>query len=635
MPCSRLKILDRRLDAQRASRLRRCALLALWAGLCFWLASVHPVCALAQEEPPGAEDAPPGDLANFRYTVRFSGLENKELIELLRSVSTTVEKAGKPVEDMFLLRGRAREDAKNFEKALASRGFFSAKVAFSVDAAVQPAVLQFAVSTGGAYILRFVDVEVSEGAPPVRFPLPEAAALGLTLEAPAISKDIVAAEAKLLAVFKNKGYPFARLETRKAVALPEEKVLHVTYVVRPGEYALFGPLQLSGLKDVKEDLVTRFIPWKQGEEYNQDQVDLFKKRLVDLGLFTTIAVAPAKSLDSQGQAAIETTVAERYKRTFKGGVSYNTDHGPGGRLHWEHRNLFGRGEKLRLSAAGTLETKLLEMRFENPFFLSDKQKFLAGIKATEEKTDAFQGHSAVAEAKITRQLAGHVTGEAGVGWRSSIIGKDAANPDKKSSSYNLVSLTAGVTADTRNDPLDATKGWMASLNISPHKSVSGENLSFVKTGFSGAAYWPLADKPLLVLAARASAGSISGVSASKLLPPDVRFYAGGSGSIRGYSYQSVGPLRGKKPLGGLSTVDFGVEARLRLTELFGVVAFLDGGNAYEKPYPDPGAGMLLGAGLGLRVFTPIGPFRVDVATPLHRRKTDDVLQLYISLGQAF
>ena len=70
--------------------------------------------------------------------------------------------------------------------------------------------------------------------------------------------------------------------------------------------------------------------------------------------------------------------------------------------------------------------------------------------------------------------------------------------------------------------------------------------------------------------------------------------------------------------------------------MFGLVAFLDGGNTYETVYPDPGKGILAGAGLGLRVFTPIGPFRVDVATPLYRRdKVDDVFQLYISIGQAF
>jgi translocation and assembly module TamA len=78
------------------------------------------------------------------------------------------------------------------------------------------------------------------------------------------------------------------------------------------------------------------------------------------------------------------------------------------------------------------------------------------------------------------------------------------------------------------------------------------------------------------------------------------------------------------------------EARFRATDSVGVVAFLDGGNAYSGLTPSFSKPLKWGTGLGLRYYTPIGPVRFDVAVPLDRRAgIDDRFQIYVSLGQAF
>uniref|UniRef100_A0A7C4AI50 Outer membrane protein assembly factor n=1 Tax=Fundidesulfovibrio putealis TaxID=270496 RepID=A0A7C4AI50_9BACT len=616
------KIDDTLARAIRAGRLAALAALAV--------ALLVTAPALAADQAEGGGGSP------VRYQVAFEGVEDKRLLDLLRSVSRTVELRDKPPASLFLLRGRARSDLKKLKDAMASRGYFAAKADFSVDEGASPVAVTFKVDPGGAFLLKWVDVELPEGGELVNFTLPEAGELGLSLDAPAVSKDIVDAQEKLVMVFKNKGRPFARLVRRKAVADFRELTLHVTYIVDPGPRAVFGPTVFTGLKTVEEGLVAPLVPWREGEEYSQEKVDLLRRRLTDLGLFAKASVAPRRDLEDRDKAVIEAGLTERKHRTFKGGVTYNTDDGPGARVFWEHRNLFGRGERLRLQASASPVNKFFEAKFEQPFFLDRNQRLLAGFKAADENTDAYHGQNVTAEVKVTRKLGDRFSAEAGAGWRSSLVYDDAANPDVSDTRYNLASVLLGLSADTRDDPLDATRGWLLSLGVMPHFGVRGESLNFVKASVSGAHYLNILEKPSVVLASRVCVGSLSGVGASKLVPPDVRFYAGGSGSIRGYAYQKAGPLRGDKPLGGRSLFDFSAELRLRLTELFGLVFFLDGGNAYETEYPDPGKGILAGVGTGVRLFTPIGPFRVDVATPLYRRKdVDDAFQLYISLGQAF
>ena len=106
--------------------------------------------------------------------------------------------------------------------------------------------------------------------------------------------------------------------------------------------------------------------------------------------------------------------------------------------------------------------------------------------------------------------------------------------------------------------------------------------------------------------------------------------------MRGYSYQAIGPRNDKgDPSGGRSYQIVNLEARYKITDEIGIVPFLDGGMVYEDALPQIFGDMRWGAGLGLRYYTPIGPVRLDVATPLNPVDGDPPLQLYISIGQSF
>jgi translocation and assembly module TamA len=152
--------------------------------------------------------------------------------------------------------------------------------------------------------------------------------------------------------------------------------------------------------------------------------------------------------------------------------------------------------------------------------------------------------------------------------------------------------------------------------------------------------FPGVDPGRSVIAARALAGMVRGTVWYNL-PPDQRFYAGGSGTVRGYRFQSVGPqyelpdgTPSGIPTGGTSLQALGLELRQRVGMNFGFVVFVDGGGVSQSAAPFSGL-FRVGVGTGVRYYTPIGPIRFDVAVPTNRRPNDDSFEIYIGLGQAF
>ncbi|OFX01732.1 MAG: hypothetical protein A3E78_03705 [Alphaproteobacteria bacterium RIFCSPHIGHO2_12_FULL_63_12] len=120
------------------------------------------------------------------------------------------------------------------------------------------------------------------------------------------------------------------------------------------------------------------------------------------------------------------------------------------------------------------------------------------------------------------------------------------------------------------------------------------------------------------------------------LPVNKRVFAGGGSSVRGYDYQSVGPLDpAGVPIGGRSAVEAAVEARARVMARVQLAAFVDAGAVYANSFPDFMGDYLVGAGVGVRYLSTIGPIRLDAALPLEKRPTDRDFQIYISLGQPF
>jgi translocation and assembly module TamA len=224
------------------------------------------------------------------------------------------------------------------------------------------------------------------------------------------------------------------------------------------------------------------------------------------------------------------------------------------------------------------------------------------------------------------------------------------------SHYTLLALPFSLLYNTTglSSPLDdATHGMRASFSEAPTLSLGTKNAKYFVTQVSASYYFDLqrlhlsADPGRRVIAVRALAGLAQGAGQYSL-PPDQRFYAGGSGTVRGYRYQSVGPqFDDGNPIGGTAINAGQAEFRQRIGQNLGYVVFLDGAQVSRNVNPLDST-LRFGAGAGVRYYTPIGPIRLDFGIPINRergttspiphgiaRSDGDRFEIYIGLGQSF
>jgi translocation and assembly module TamA len=350
-----------------------------------------------------------------------------------------------------------------------------------------------------------------------------------------------------------------------------------------------------------------------------------------MGIFDSVKISVPKELDDRGELPVQVSVIERKARTIGFGVSFSTDEGFGGETFWRHRNFFGQQESLKVTATLSEIRQALALDIEKPNFVEIDQSLLINSTLLHQQSDAFDEKSASGFVGLKRKLDGR--------WELTFgVAPEYSKVDDNESEETWIGIGTPVTLrhNTTDNALDPTTGHRFMLSATPTFGELSELTQFIRTEFKSSIYFAPFPTDRVIFAARGRIGSIIG-EATDEVPANHRFYAGGGGSIRGYEFQSVGPLDSDDdPVGGRSVIEVGAELRLRATETIGFVPFVEGGTAYDSSIPDADREIRWAAGLGLRYFTAIGPLRLDFAFPLNRRKgIDDSFQFYVSIGQAF
>lgn len=601
------------------------------------LAMLAIVLALHGRSPQAADPEPytvtPAKTPDSALNTALSGSSD------LESLRTTA-----PV-GPFALVERARRDQDRFVTVLHSFGYFKGKVAITINGrplddpslvgllqqapASPPAKVDVAVTPGPQF--RIGRVNVIGVVPPQA-----EASLNLHPGQPAVASDVLAAQGRLLNSLREEGYALAKVDLQPAVVHLNENVMDVAIKVATGPRVDIGPITLQGLDGVNASFIRRRLTLHQGEQFSPSRIEAARANLAGLPIFSYVHAEPATALNAQGQLPMTIYFGERPLHAVDFGASYSTDLGVGLTAGWHNRNLFGNAERLNLTAAfqGGGNSELhpgykVNAQFIKPDFYALGQTLEVNIGAVDQSLLAYSQKALLQSVTLTRPLAPHWNFSYGLGGEEERIGQEGVFH-----TYTLLLVPLTLKYDNTDSVLNPTRGVRAALTLTPVASLISPRAGFLITQLAGSTYLNLSGNGRTVLAMRGLIGNAFGASEFSL-PPDLRFYAGGSGTVRGYKFQTVGPqFPDGTPIGGTEITAAGIELRQRVLQNWGFTLFTDAGQVTAR-----GTGFTqkygVGVGAGLMYFTPIGPVRAQFAIPAVKLPNSGSFELYIGIGQAF
>ena len=581
-----------------------------------------------------------------RYDATLStGDADRDLAKRLENATTLVNDEKQPVSGDLGIVIKAREDRDRLVAVLYEEARYGGTVDIAIDGVdidalppnptfdhSRPVPVTVTVVPGPVFTLGSVRFEGdAAGRSPADYDLVPGGEAG--------SRVILKASEKLLVDVKAEGRPLARLTERQVTADHRTLTVDVVTGVISGPEADFGNVAVKGSRTVKADFIRRYSRLDRGERYSPEQLQKASERLRELGVFSSITIKEADALAPDGTLPLVIEVSEGKHRYFGFGAEYSSLDGAGVEGYWGHRNLFGEAESLRVEGkvsgiGATTDVTTFDYSagiiFTKPGFPVPEATFDARLVAkSETPDDIYEAQTILGSAGFSYELNETDTLKAGgeIAW---IKADDAFGENE----YLTFSIPVAFERDARNNKLDPTEGYWATIGAKPsYEFFNGTVFSTFEGSLSG--YLGLGAEDNIVLAGKVAAGTLAGADNLADIPVTRRFFAGGGGSVRGYSFREISPYNdADEALGGRSYATASFEVRTRITENIGLVPFIDVGTVSTEMVPDF-SDIRAGAGIGVRYATPFGPLRLDVAVPLQKYDGGSDYGIYAGIGQSF
>ena len=384
-----------------------------------------------------------------------------------------------------------------------------------------------------------------------------------------------------------------------------------------GKRYRFGNVMLK--QDILEpELLQRYIPFKKGASYSLNEVIDLQQVLNDSDYFNSVEVSPGQAEIDSDEIPINVKLTPRKRHRYSLGLGYGTDTGARAKFGWEIPRLNKSGHRLNTEAKVSEIGYSAGVQYRVPVLNPRTDQMIYSTGVVNEKTDTSDSTVSTVGASLNRSV--------GL-WRQSI----ALNYQHEKF---IIATDQGVS-DLLMPGISLSRTW-------------GRNIIYTLDGLRfdislrGASDKLLSDTSFMQLQGGIKAITSLGqnnriITRGRLgstwtddfhqLPSSVRFFAGGSQSVRGYSYQSLGPVDSSgKVVGGKYLMIGSFEFEHSLSDKWSAAFFYDAGNAIDN-IDDK---LERGAGLGIRWKSPIGPIRFDFASAISR--PDKPWRLHINIG---
>ena len=560
------------------------------------------------------------------------------------SLTTSLQDAGPTTAQDYV--AAARADYRRILTGLYAQGYFGGTVSITIDgtevAGIAPldapariSAVVIAVDPGPLFTFGRAEI----GPLPPETVTPDSFRTGQI----ARTDSIRAAVRSAVTSWQDLGFAKASAGAQDIVAQHATSRLDVAVGIDPGPRLTFGTLTVTGNVDVRTDRIIAIAGLPTGQVYSPAEVAFAETRLRRTGAFDSAALVEADSYTPDLTLPFTLQVSEQKPRRLGFGAELSSVDGITLSAYWLHRNLLGGAERLRLDAQisgiGNPDSGpdlTLSADFGRPATINANTDLIASASIERLDEPDYFLWQATADIGFIKYVRDDLTYQGSLGLLTA-----REETAYRTRDYTLLTLPLRGTLDRRDDKFDATSGYYLDLQATPFLGLSG-GADGARFYADARAYRSFGANARFTLAARGQFGSVFGASLLDA-PADFLFYAGGGDTVRGQPFQSLG-IDGisnfgsgtvATQTGGAAFVGAQLEARFDVTDKIGLVGFYDVGLVGADSLPQAGDDWIAGAGIGLRYDTPIGPIRLDLATPASGDDIGKSLQIYIGIGQAF
>ncbi len=443
----------------------------------------------------------------------------------------------------------------------------------------------------------------------------------------------------------------------------------VTFRISEGQEAEIDDVSVRGNDRVRSSIITREITLDRGDVFSGRKVVDSQQKILDTGLFKDVEIEPRPGTSDSATVDLLVKVKERKMRELSLAVGYGNRDEARLTAGWMHRNLWNSGRQFDVrTVIGSRDFDKGLTRKRGELALTDR--WLLGVRLVGAVAiyaeETLEEYKEVADGEYTLGRVGvNLSVKKGLPRKTQLTTtythefvdvRDASWGVEETENVRLEvgqevnrAAAATIERDTRRPFFNPLGGSITRLSVRRAGGIFGGDNSYNKVTWSWSRYFRFYFRSVIALSTRVGHANAYGESRNDGVPEYERFYAGGSGTVRGYDEKEFGP--------GDFLLLANIEIRYPLFWKLGGVCFLDMGNVWEsiddvtksdfdffvpsEEYGSRRAGdVKYSLGLGLGIQTPVGPARVDYGVRLKRGVDADgnkesIGRIHLTVGHAF
>lgn len=460
---------------------------------------------------------------------------------------------------------------------------------------------------------------------------------------------INAATEAISARLADEGYAFSNVNAVPDVD-KDKLTANFTFYVDPGKKTYVRHINISGNSTTRDEVIRRELRQLEGAPYAGWKIKRSKERLDQLGYFNDVTIDTPLVADSTDQVDVNVTVTERQTGNIQVGAGYSQGDGFVLSGSLSQSNIFGSGNFFEINVNTSRDYRTYAMSFTNPYATPD------GVSRG---FDIYQRHYEPTETDLGNYLSDTTGG--GLRWGIPISEYDSISfglslersqigvfddtpkeyvdfANKYGTINNTLMSSVGWARDTRDSSLFPTRGKLYRLSVDA--ALPGGDIKYYKLTAQQQWFYPLSKTFTLLWNLEGGYGHGYG---GQTLPFYSNFFAGGTGSVRGYETSSLGPRDANgSSLGGNRRLVSNLELLLPVPGLGSsgdkstrLSAFIDGGDVWGEGEKARLGDLRYSTGIAFSWLAPVGPMKFSFAKPLNPKEGDKLERFQFTLGKIF